>query len=188
MLTLTQQLEFCKKCTNRKMDVQQGILCKLTDSKPAFKNNCADFILDETVKIRPLNETITYTSNEIKDQIPEKAYHRLIINQNFPAAIITGLLSSLLGAAIWALITVVTGFQIGFMALGIGALVGFLVRKYGKGISVKFGVTGAIFAFFGCVLGNIFSFTALIADYHQIGFWSVFSELSFGQMTEIMLD
>jgi len=38
--------KFCKQCKNYEFNITEGILCKLTHKKPAFGNNCKDFILD----------------------------------------------------------------------------------------------------------------------------------------------
>lgn len=188
MLTLNQQLDYCKKCQNRQMDFQKGILCSLTNNKPKFEKTCKDFILDEKVRERESDDAYILTSKDIKDKVSDKLYKRLILEQNVPAAVIVGFLTSVLGAVIWALLTIATGLQIGIMALGIGALVGIFVRIYGKGITIKFGVIGAIFSLFGCVLGNLMSSVALISEYYEIGFWSVFSQLTMTQIIQIMID
>jgi hypothetical protein len=47
-MTREEQLTFCKKCTNRKTDMQQGLICSLTGEKANFENECPDFILDES--------------------------------------------------------------------------------------------------------------------------------------------
>ncbi len=99
---------------------------------------------------------------------------------------ITGFLAGIVGAGIWTIITVKTGCQIGFMAVLVGAWVGFVVRIFGNGITKKFGFIGAVNSLFGCVLGNIFSFTALIADYYKIGFWDVFAQLDANQIINMM--
>lgn len=74
-----------------------------------------------------------------------------------PLAIAAGLGAALLGAAIWAAITVTTGYKIGWVAVGIGFLVGIAVRNLGKGISKPFAWTGAACALLGCALGNLLS-------------------------------
>lgn len=82
-------------------------------------------------------------------------------NQSLLLAIVGGILSSLVGAAIWAAITYFTGYKIGIVAIGVGFLVGFAVNFLGKGKTIPFGIVGAFFALLGCILGNIF--TAVIA-------------------------
>lgn len=75
--------------------------------------------------------------------------------QSMGLALLGGFLSSVVAAFIWASITYATGYQIGFMAIGVGLLVGFAVRYFGNGMSSSFGIVGAVFALFGCLLGNI---------------------------------
>jgi hypothetical protein len=66
-----------------------------------------------------------------------------------------GFISAIVGAVIWAAVTVVTGYQIGWMAVGVGFLVGLGVRKYGRGITPVYGAIGAALSLFGCLLGNV---------------------------------
>ena len=65
------------------------------------------------------------------------------------------------------LITYNTGYQIGFMAIGVGFLVGYAVNYFGKGMTTPFGIVGAFFALFGCILGNLL--TVIIAAYNLEG-------------------
>jgi antitoxin component YwqK of YwqJK toxin-antitoxin module len=77
--------------------------------------------------------------------------------QDVTYAIVGGSAAALISAVIWALITVSTCYQIGYIALGVGLLVGFSVRFLGAGIDTHFGVIGAFFAVAGCALGNLLS-------------------------------
>jgi hypothetical protein len=88
---------------------------------------------------------------------------RLEADQNLVTGLGAGLVASLLGAAIWAGITVATGYQIGFMAIGVGILVGYAVRVAGKGVTSVFGVVGAALSLLGCALGNLLAVTAMVA-------------------------
>jgi hypothetical protein len=47
VLTEKQRLAFCKQCQNKKFDASQGIVCSLTDQKPAFEYECVDFLVDQ---------------------------------------------------------------------------------------------------------------------------------------------
>ncbi len=42
-----EQLKFCKMCVNKKRDLQQGIVCGLTNVKACFEDKCSDFKIDE---------------------------------------------------------------------------------------------------------------------------------------------
>lgn len=53
-MTLEERLNFCKICTNRKVDLKVGLICNLTNEKPVFENNCEFFIIDEKEADRKL--------------------------------------------------------------------------------------------------------------------------------------
>ena len=61
---------------------------------------------------------------------------QLDAEQNLPLGVCGGLLAAVLGAAVWAGVTVATGYQIGWMAVGVGFVVGFTVRLLGKGVTL----------------------------------------------------
>ena len=82
-----------------------------------------------------------------------------------------GLAAAIVGAIIWAVVTVTTKTQIGFMALGVGALVGFALR-IGNG-GKTFGILGAFLALFGCILGNYFSLIAFASADEQVPFFTM---------------
>lgn len=83
--------------------------------------------------------------------------------QNPVLAVIAGAVAALIGALLWALITLLTNFQIGFMAIGVGFLVGKAVGKFGKGIDTIYGVMGALLSLVGCVAGNLLTACVLVA-------------------------
>ena len=83
---------------------------------------------------------------------------------NLTLAILGGVVAALIGAAIWAVITVKTGYQVGFMAIGVGLLVGFTVRHLGKGATPAFGAVGALLSLAGCVAGNVLAIAGFIAQ------------------------
>lgn len=89
---------------------------------------------------------------------------QLHANQSLAKGIVAGVVAALMGAVIWAVVTVMTEYQIGWMAVGVGFLVGFAVRTLGKGFSRSFGIVGAVCAFTGCALGNILSMCGFIAQ------------------------
>lgn len=99
-------------------------------------------------------------------------------NQNLPLAVIGGAAASVLGAVIWAMITVWTHYQIGWMAIGVGFLVGYAVRIMGKGIDKSFGLIGAALALEGCLLGNLLMVCILVARQEGMALLEVFSRLS----------
>ena len=84
--------------------------------------------------------------------------------QNMPMAIVGGLLAAMVGAMIWAAITVAANFQIGWMAVGVGILVGGAVRMMGHGLERPYGYLGAVMSIFGCLLGNFLSVCMIVAQ------------------------
>ncbi|NDV47515.1 hypothetical protein D0T49_10700 [Paludibacter sp. 221] len=94
----------------------------------------------------------------------------------------------LIGALLWAVITVLTNYQIGYMAVAVGFLVGYAVRLGGKGIDKVFGIVGAVLALLGCLLGNFFSQIGFIARYLEIGYFEVFSAMSFSTIMDVMIE
>jgi hypothetical protein len=90
-------------------------------------------------------------------------FEQLLQRQNFPLALIGGFVAAVGGGLAWAAVTVSTGMQIGWMAVGIGFLVGFVIRKLGKGLTKKFGIAGGALSLFGCLLGNFLALCGLVS-------------------------
>lgn len=58
-MTREEHLKFCKVCINRKMDMQQGLICSITSERADFENNCENYRIDEIEK-----EKLESKSNE----------------------------------------------------------------------------------------------------------------------------
>ncbi|OHB68091.1 MAG: hypothetical protein A2Y77_16385 [Planctomycetes bacterium RBG_13_62_9] len=93
-------------------------------------------------------------------------------------AAIGGLGAAAVGAIIWAVITVATNYQIGWMAVGVGFLVGGMVRTLGRGIDKSFGYLGAAMAAFGCLLGNLLSLCTVIASQEGVSPFAILAHIS----------
>lgn len=104
--------------------------------------------------------------------------------QDLPNALIGGLASAIVGAVLWAIITVGTNHQIGYMAIGVGLLAGFSVRYFGCGIDFHFRIIGAFFALLGCALGNLLSQVGFIAASESLGYYETITLLN----VELILD
>src|SRR5690606_10638744 len=98
----------------------------------------------------------------------------LRLEQNLPLALLAGVAAAVLGAVLWAIITVATHLQIGYMAVGLGFLVGYTVRFAGKGLDKVFGILGAALSLGGCLLGNLFTLVGFIANDEGLGYAEVF--------------
>ncbi len=111
---------------------------------------------------------------------PQKLQRQLGVRQdeaNLLMGIAGGLVAALIGAIIWGFISSLTGFQIGWMAIGIGFLVGYAVKIFGKGSEISFGFAGAVLALLGCLAGNVFAMVAMVADHEGLAFFDLFSRL-----------
>ena len=120
---------------------------------------------------------------------PSSSFHEPVAPAaNLPGALLAGLLAALAGAAAWALVTDITKYQIGWMAVGVGFLVGFAVRKFGRGTTPVFGAIGAVFALLGCLAGNLFAVVGMVAIENSVGFFEVLSKIPLSAMPEIMIE
>lgn len=111
---------------------------------------------------------------------------RLRAEQSFGAGLGAGVAAALVGAILWAVITVATGYQIGFMAIGVGFLVGLAVRYFGKGVDTSFAVVGAVLSLAGCVFGNVLSIYGFASRELGIPLDEVFGTLEFSLLIEIL--
>ena len=176
-MTREEQLVFCKKCQNRKFDMQKGIICGLTMEKATFQDQCPDFKLDESVPEDVGIGTEPLDNADIKTKLPADIFEKLRLEQNLPFGAIAGTVACLVGAVLWAVVTVSTGFQIGYMAIAVGAMVGMAIRYTGKGMDPIFGYMGAVLALLGCLLGNLFTFVGFIAQEYNLNHFDVLINL-----------
>ncbi|UII26410.1 toxin-antitoxin system YwqK family antitoxin [Fulvivirga maritima] len=191
-MTRSEQLQYCKICQNRMMDSGRGLVCKLTNDVADFDQNCADFRKDEhearalALRESELNENIK--STEIIADLNDDLIERLREHQDLTFALVGGFAACLLSALLWAVITVATQFQIGYMAIGVGLIVGLAVRYFGAGVDKLYGVIGAIFALLGCVLGNLFSQIGFYANDQMLSYFDVFKMFSIAQFAGVVVD
>jgi antitoxin component YwqK of YwqJK toxin-antitoxin module len=183
-MTRNQHLEFCKRCKNREFDTQQGLVCGLTKRIADFETSCPNFSLDDTVKIdttpaepAPAYAVLGELSNDLKVKMRQQ--------QDMSYAIIGGLAAAIVGAMVWAVITVATKYQIGYMAIAVGLLVGLAVRYFGAGIDYIYGAIGAFFALLGCALGNILSQVGFYANAEGLSYFEVLGLLNLSVIVNI---
>ncbi|MDX6273159.1 MAG: hypothetical protein QOJ92_369 [Frankiales bacterium] len=67
-----------------------------------------------------------------------------------------GLVAALVGAAAWAVLTVVTDYKIGIVAVAIGFLVGLAMQR-SNSTDPRLPIAGAVLALLGCFLGDVFT-------------------------------
>ena len=86
--------------------------------------------------------------------------------------------AAILGAIGWAVITTVTNYRIGFVAVGVGFLVGLAIERFGGG-DARLPVIGAIIALIGCVLGDLLADAHLVSRDSHIPLTTVLSHPNF---------
>jgi hypothetical protein len=69
------------------------------------------------------------------------------------------------GAAAWATIVYVTGYEIRYLAVGIGALVGYCSRKFGGGRDYHLGLFATVCALLAILVGQWFAANAFIKKF-----------------------
>jgi hypothetical protein len=93
---------------------------------------------------------------------------------NLLMGLIGGVIAMLVGAIVWGAVTYFTEYQIGWMAIGVGFLVGVAIKFFGRGKSMIFGISGALLALIGCVLGNLMFYSGIIAREEGVSFLNIF--------------
>lgn len=107
----------------------------------------------------------------------QPAIEQLEDQPNLFMGLIGGGIAMLVSAIAWGAITYFTQYQIGWMSIGVGFLVGVAIRFFGKGKTLTFGISGAILALLGCLLGNLLFYTGAIARMEGVPFLNIFFTL-----------
>jgi hypothetical protein len=187
-MELTEKLEFCRRCQKRERTEKGLLFCGLTHNYPEFELKCKDYLRDETEPENYLDDAYPLSTKDIKEKLDPEAYQKFRLEQNLGKAIIFGVIAGLAGAILWALISYYTGYQIGYMAIGIGALVGFTVKYFGKGFEQSFAYTGATISLISCLLGNLLTVAAFAAKEFNIGIFSLLGALNFSLTVNVMVE
>ena len=95
--------------------------------------------------------------------------------------------AAMVGAMLWATKAEATGSQIGFMAIGVGFLVGTGVRVFGNGVDRIFGVTGAVLALLGCIVGKALTIGHFVAQAEGMSYEETLSRLNWSTFPELMI-
>lgn len=100
----------------------------------------------------------------IDSSIPttQPAIGQLEDQPNLLMGLIGGVIAMLVGAIVWGAITYFTQYQIGWMSIGVGFLVGVAIRFFGQGKTLIFGVSAAALALIGCLLGNLIFYSGIL--------------------------
>ena len=135
-MTRDQYVEICSRCLNRKFDAEQGVICSLSNKVADFQQECGEYKLDSNALTKtPVYERIP-TQEEV-GRLPSDALEKMRAQQDLGFAVIGGFAAAVVGAIFWAAVTVATNYQIGYMAVVVGLLVGFSVRYFGSGAQTE---------------------------------------------------
>ena len=126
--------------------------------------------------------------SKINADVLQARIENLKFEQNIGLGIIGGGIGGLIGAVIWAAVTYLTEYQIGWLALGVGFLVGLGVRYLGKGIDTIFGVVGGVIALFSVALGNFLTIQGYAAKYYEVSFLEVLKMFDYTYTFDVMRD
>jgi len=184
-MTREEHLVFCKKCTKREMNSRIGLVCSISGEVANFEEECKSFELDQEV-IERIDAEEAIVHHEVLGKLSIESISKFQAEQDYSKAVLFGLLAGIAGAILWATITVVTNFQIGYMAIAIGAAVGISVRFMGKGIDQIFGLTGGAIALVSCILGNFLSIIGFIANAEGLGYFETLMLFDYNLLLPIM--
>jgi hypothetical protein len=106
--------------------------------------------------------------------------------ENVALVVAIGVIAMLVGAALWALVTVLTQMELGLMAIVVGFVVGLGIQKVRKRPNRNFGILGAVLALIGCLLGNALSFVAFAAQQSGGSFADVLMTVSPAGLLSVM--
>ena len=147
---------------------------------PCIVGECESYQKDEELeKMAPTPKPEDYSGYVDRE--------KLLAEENLPKAVLFGVLACIVGAVAWALISISTGYQIGYMAIGVGFLVGFAMRQ-GKGIRPIFGIIGAALALISCVMGDFFSIVGLVAKEYEVSFMDVLFDTSYSEVMSVVIE
>ena len=179
MATVEEIEKYCRNCVSRDFVNGKGLVCKRTRELPDFDEECENFEKDEELlKMAPPKH----------DDFPlSMTEEELLAEENLPKGVLYASVACILGAVAWSLISVSTGLQMGYMAIGVGFLVGFAMRQ-GKGIRPVFGILGAVLALISCVLGDFFSIIGYIAKDYDMSYTDVLFGADYAEIFSLMTE
>ncbi len=180
MEELNEVERYCRNCVSRDFVTGRGLICKRTNALPAFEGECADFQKDEELeRMAPTPQPEDYSVILDKEQ--------LLAEQNLPKAVLLGVIACIVGAVVWGLVSFSTGYQIGYMAIGIGFLVGIAMRQ-GKGVTPVFGIIGAALSLLSCVMGDFFSIIGFVSKEYEVSFMDALTGIDYKSVASLMME
>jgi len=101
-------------------------------------------------------------------------------------AVGAGLGAALAGAALWAVVTVLSNYELGIMAVAVGFVVGkSIITVAGPGVRVL-GYVGAVCSLIGCLLGNLLSAVGFLAQANTVSYFDALGRLDGALAVKLM--
>lgn len=79
-------------------------------------------------------------------------------------AFVVGTIAAIIGAVIWAGIVALTNYQIGYIAILIGAIVGWSIHLTTHATTISYSIIGAILSLLGCVIGDFLATAYIVSS------------------------
>jgi hypothetical protein len=94
---------------------------------------------------------------------------RLVRAQSFRGAVVASLIAIVLFCVVWISLTSLTNRVFPWMTVVLGAGIGLLVRRAGKGVDWRFPTLAAVMAVVGAIVGNVVLAASITASQYEIG-------------------
>lgn len=94
--------------------------------------------------------------------------HALSTNQRFTRAILVGVPTALGCALVYGVISAAIRIEFSLVFVGIGWLIGTVIKKYGRGVQPKFSILAAVLAAFSFVLADLVGIFGLALLLHPV--------------------
>ena len=138
-------------------------------------------------ELKPDDAASSAGETPLTEQQERLALAVLRSEQSLVNGIAAGMVASVIGAGIWAGVTILTEYQIGWIAIGIGFVVGYAVRLAGKGLDQSFGIVGGTLSLIGCALGNVATIAYYVALNEGIPFTDILTQLDLAITINILI-
>ena len=94
---------------------------------------------------------------------------RLVRAQSFRNAVVAGLIVLIVFCVLWVSVSALTNRVFPWMTVVLGAMLGFAIRRAGRGVDWPFAVLAAAMALFGSIISNIVLAASTTAESYGMG-------------------
>jgi hypothetical protein len=134
-----------------------------------------------------------YTSQEtpkyiVDENVVKQKVESLKQEQSIVGGIVGGAFGGLIGAVVWAAFTYFTKYQVGWLSVGVGFLVGYGVKLLGKGFDKSFGILGSVIAFVSLVFGNFLVSLGYLAKFLEISYLEMILTFKYSMTFQLLAE